>query len=440
MKWWRLRPILACCSLNDYLEPPPFVMDSLEKCAHIIEPDDCLLLIDLVSGFTHGLMHPEAREFLGMTFAGREFLSRASPMGARPIPWFFTKLGWQMAKVFRKAGIRCIFFVDDWTFFCKEDEVVPLSNFLIWEFGRRGWLINFEKSLLGKIARRGVSLGVEIRLDEFRFCVPAGKKKKIMAGIEDLLRCYEAGEPVRARLLAKTLGRINALAVAVGRVVRQMTRGMYHWLAVLTGVDPDAPRRYIKVAWNRRAEIGPRQALELRFWASELPDHPGRPIRDVGARSVMRLDRCGSQRLAVFASDAGDPAWMATLDEGLGSKMVARQAFTAWESAQSSGLRELWSVLRGLLSFETFKDATLVVLNDNQTAVQALEIGSKTPAMNDVAVAIFLVAMRRNIQIVSRWLGRASAEVQENDDGSKLVDRSDFMLDPAVFRASRRTT
>ena len=217
-----------------------------------------------------------------------------------------------------------------------------------------------------------------------------------------------------------------------------MTRRMYRWLALLTGVDPDAPRRYIKVAWNREARISEREALELRFWASELPDHPGRPIRDVGVQSVMRLDKCGGERLGVFASDAGEPAWMATLDEGGGTKLVARQAFSEWESQQSSGLRELWSVLRGLLSFSSFRDATLVVLNDNQTAVQALEIGSRTPEMNDVAIAIFLVAMRRNVQIVARWLGRASAEVQENDDGSKIVDRADFMLDPDVFRLIQR--
>ena len=125
---------------------------------------------------------------------------------------------------------------------------------------------------------------------------------------------------------------------------------------------------------------------------------------------------------------------MATLDEGSGTKSVARQQFTEWETAQSSGLRELWAVLRGLLSFRDFCDASLVVVGDNQSAIQALEIGSKTEAMNDVAVAIFLVAMRRNIEIIPRWLGRDTAEIAENDDGSKLQDRSDFMLDPKEFR------
>ena len=86
-----------------------------------------------------------------------------------------------------------------------------------------------EKSNFGP-ERSAVVLGIGIDLERRTFNISPGKKTKINRGIKELLEANRrgsgvgAGAQVSARLLAKTVGRIMALHVVCGNVVRRLTR------------------------------------------------------------------------------------------------------------------------------------------------------------------------------------------------------------------------
>ena len=83
----------------------------------------------------------------------------------------------------------------------------------------------------------------------------------------------------------------------------------------------------------------------------------------------------------------------------------------------------------------------MVVYCDNQSAVRALDIGSKPPEVQAVAAAIFPFATARGWSLVPHWLSRDSSAVVMTDNGSKLdkaMDLANFKLDPDVFSEIER--
>ena len=135
---------------------------------------------------------------------------------------------------------------DDFTFFCKRSEAPLLAEYLQLEFEAHGLELNLEKSTFEPV-RCGVVLGVTINLEAGRFEIPPKKRAKILRGIKDLLEAnrgggggLEARALVSARSLAKTMGRIMALQVVCGDVVRWMTRIGYACIAAATCLGPSA--------------------------------------------------------------------------------------------------------------------------------------------------------------------------------------------------------
>ena len=434
---WRLRCILDQRRLNDYLEAPPFRMESLHQARHLFEPDDVMLLFDLSAAFYHLSAHPESRTYMGCCLGGRFFEWLVCPMGTTTSPYAFQTLVWVLVRRWcRQLGLRLVAYQDDFGVLCKPEQVTALAAFLMREFAVHGLLVNVRKTDVSGL-RVPVLLGIEIDIPRMMFRVPVAKITKICAGIDELLEQWRRGDEVFVRLLAKTCGRIMATLVAVGLAARRMTRDMYAFICEAVGVTVCMTRREIRVAWDVRATLADRVVGELVFWREHLPGHPGMPIRPKGV--VPRV---------VVASDASDRAWMGWLDFGDGYRLLARDVLDAVAVLFSSTARELVGVLGTLVSFARaigaalgWRGGSLIVYCDNQSSCRALEVGSKTPETHAVASAIFRFAMAQGWSLEPRWLSRDTSAIRMSDDGSKLddvVDLCDFMLDPVVFRVIER--
>ena len=431
---WRLRCILDQRKLNEYLDAPPFRMETLHQARYLFESDDVMLLFDLSAAFYHLQAHPDSRKFMGCTLGGRFFVWNVCPMGTTTSPYAFQTLVWVLVRRWRKIlGLRLVAYQDDFGVLCKRWQVKALAAFLLHEFAAHGLLVNVKKTDVTGL-EIAVLLGIEIDLPEMMFRVPDAKKVKICGGIDELLEQWRVGEQVYVRLLAKTCGRIMATLVAVGLAARRMTRDMYAYICGVLDIPVDATRRQLRVAWDVRAPLSDRVVGELLFWRETLPGHAGMPIRP--REIVPRV---------IVASDASDRAWMGWLDFGSGCRLLARDVLDELAVLYSSTARELIGLLGTLVSFATqigaalaWRGGDLVVYCDNQGACRALDIGSKTPEVHQVAAAIFRLAMRNGWSLTPRWLSRDTSAIRMTDDGSKLgkvLDLCDFKLDPAVFTA-----
>ena len=438
---WRLRLLWDGRPLNGNLAPPSFEMESLESMRGVIEEDDCLLTFDVAVAFYHLLILKRFRPLLGFRVGGRCFVWRGAPMGKSSTPYSWCSLLWPLMRKWRvRFRLRLINFVDDLGVLVKRWEAEAVGRFIMSELEVHGLLAaEVGVKCILKPRRAGVLLGVMIDLERFVFAVPDTKKVKILRGIVELLSLADEGSAVPLRLLAKTAGRINALYIAMGTVVRFMLREVWAFMAGALGLPADAKPKDIRFAWNQSAVLSPVVVERLVFFRDLIPGHKGVRIRPASFAPRVRV---------VFGCDVSYRSWCGWIDTGEGWRAVARDVLREGEELWSSTAREgvgevralqaLSAVLQGVLS--RFESQVLLVLCDNQSVVRALEFGSRTPAVQAQVVQVHMWAMRSSVSIEPRWSGRDSEPMAFSDDGSKLhklagteLDPCDFMLSPAVF-------
>ena len=195
----------------------------------------------------------------------------------------------------------------------QTDELVKLSK-MCSEKGRKAlktkWLLikTFTTTRL-KV------LGFIVDTMAFTFSVPI---KRIVAAeslLRELLASGRRRGPVRARDLAKAVGRVISMGLALGRDARRMTRCCYRALAVATGCDPDATRWEIKAAWSTELTL-PQDALtEMAFWADTVDGVEGPSVLWLAAIRGAPISEAGDgtrlsmiELAAAASSDASDHA------------------------------------------------------------------------------------------------------------------------------------
>ena len=429
----RLRLILDQRSLNSYLDPPRFSMESLERARPIFERDDdeVLLTYDISAQFWHWAAAESDRPLMGCSLGGRHFEWLCTPMGTSTSPYICTSLIYILAKRWRRLGIRlAVVYCDDYCIACKRSEAPLLAAFIRDEFRRHGLLVNWSKSD-DTGSRRARVLGIDVDLDTWTYSVPQDKKDKICAGLDAVIIDAEAGREVSVRSCAQSVGRIMATAAAVGPATRRMTRASYAFIASVTGVPPDATRRDLRVAWDRFAPLPADSLEELRLWRAMLPGHAGTAISSTTPRATV-----------ILSADAGNDGWGGNMDTGAGVRLYARDVFAPATAESSSTERELHAAERNMLSFEsklaTLRGQHVLLLSDSQSAVRALEVGSKRPHLHAICNRIFRFAMRHSLVLHCRWRRRNRDIMSRADDGSKFPDTCDFQLDPRQLQHIER--
>jgi hypothetical protein len=341
-----------------------------------------------------------------------------------------------LSKRWRAFGLKFIWYVDDIIIFCKHKEAKMIAEFVERELEDHGLLRNPSKSY-SEPRNRITGLGIDIWLDKMVFRVPEDKKQKIVKECSELLAEAAAGEQVQLRRVASVVGKIMATHIAIGDTARLFTRKSYHWVAELTGVPPDSPARVLKVAWNQWGSLPVGVCEELQFFVELLPSHEGSEI--LPSPATARL---------VIGSDTSDAASGGFLDAGKGKRLIARRELKAEDRERSSTSRELTGAEHNIEAFERqanaeMREATsrmmqkggtdstrhLLLFLDSRSAVRALTIGSKNPALHRQAMRIHAIAMRNSWNLLVRWQRRSSRDLSLSDDVGK-IDDCDFQLSP----------
>ena len=96
--------------------------------------------------------------------------------------------------------------------------------------------------------------------------------------------------------------------------------------------------------------------------------------------------------------------------------------------------RELLAVSLSMKAFaESLKAQTVTWFTDNQNVVRILNSGSKTPALQELAMDIHRSSLLNAVNIDMQWIPRDLISVA--DDISKFIDYDDYMINDAVFDA-----
>jgi len=108
------RPVIDLSSLNKYMSPPHFQMETVQSIILGTKLDKWATSIDLKDAFFHIPVAPRHRKFLRFIVDGHHYQFRALPFGLGMSPYVFTRVMKNVGAYARSQGLTLFLYLDDW--------------------------------------------------------------------------------------------------------------------------------------------------------------------------------------------------------------------------------------------------------------------------------------------------------------------------------------
>lgn len=403
----KLRLVLDLRNINGHLLQQSFRYEDLRSLALLFDEKFWFFTWDLKSGYHHVDIYVSHRKFLGFSWIIngklRYFIFCVLPFGLSSACYCFTKLLRPLVKRWRQMSHASFVYLDDGIsgHKCKVDAYAA-SIIQKKDLSCSGLTANEEKCHWDPM-QIGEWLGMIINTVNFHFEIPPRKIEKVKKNIEYIL----SSNPVSFRELAKIAGFINSLYLAVGPPVRLFSRQLFF---IINQRD----------SWSGNLDcIPPLLIEELRFWLTNLNYLNGYNIRP----------KVSSEHLTIHtdASGVGYGGYFASLR---GIKIHGH--WSVEQSGKSSTFRELLAILLVLqTSVERLKHKKVKIFSDSQSACRIVQVGSRIPELQTIAVDIFNICFINDIMIETQWIPRADNRIA--DVLIKTIKLDDWQLSPHLF-------
>ena len=364
---------------------------------------------DLKSGYHHVSINPLQHTLLGFSYPDykgkiRYFTFLVMPFGLNSAGFIFTTLLKVLVKHWGSQLIRIVVFFDDgmgagttWEETLLHSNVVRTSLILA------GWVPNVTKShwLPASVLGR---LGFCHNLITGYVTVA---NEKIDLTIQNMLGMLKKRR-VHVRALASISGSIIALHNAYGDIVYMKMKHMVRMI----GLNDD---------WGRHVTITKEIRKELTFWTQYLPSHNGMPIPMPMAAGVITYSDASQTGCAAVISPCPDR-----------QKVIVQREFSPQEAKTSSTYRELITVYTGIKNATSILQNNVVRWNtDSKNIISIVRKGSMKLPLHNIAMKIFQLTRKHNIQLSMTWLRRCYNK--EADYFSRVIDYDDWGVHPKWF-------
>ena len=395
------RLVLNLRYLNQHLWKQKFKYEDLRTAMMYFNPGDYLFAFDLKSGYHHVDIAEVHHKFLGFEWNGRYYVFTVLPFGLSSACYIFTKLVRPLVRYWRARGIKITVYLDDGLGVASnEQQALEASQLVRDTLTKAGFVAHPEKSQWIP-TQRLVWLGFVIDMAVGQIEVPEDK----LLATKELAAKILSIPQIPARLLARLVGKIISLGLAIGPVSRFMTRSLY---ALLES----------RAAWCDHLILSTEARTELEFWDNCLARYKAQPIwRAPSAVRVVYSD----------ASETGYGGY--TVEHG---PHIAHGQWSITEMQQSSTWRELAAVLR-VLGAIVGKLSNMRVrwFTDNQNVAHILKVGSKQQHLQTMALEVFFLTIQNHIHLEPEWIPR---ELNTQADYlSRIIDYDDWQLNHRVF-------
>ena len=256
------------------------------------------------------------------------------------------------------------------------------------------------------------------------------------------------GRMLKAKTIAKTVGKLVAAEPALGPVVQLLSRTVQGELAAATE----------ERGWSGWVEVSPEARESLHHMEEQLESFDGYPIKNLG--TAKRLDsfvtasketegkEAPAQLLRIqetaYKVVVGDASAVATcaLEIGQAATFFTQNELSIEERKMSSGQRELLTVLRALQQeasyFKTLKNQTIIWLTDSTNLVSFLTKGTMKADIQDQVLQVCHLLTKYQIRIVPIHLRRSDYRIQWADEGAREFDPDDWTIDSQSFKELTR--
>ena len=400
--------------VNSFLQIPAFKYEDLGCCYQYLKPNDYMLTYDLSKGYHHIDIAEEFVTYLGFQWQDQYYVFTSLPFGLAPACWAFTKLTRELLNKWRRRGIRCSSYIDDFiTAHLQYWHLLELSrSVFIPDFLNCGFVLNDIKSL-SKPVQKAKHLGFFI--DSVRGCfdIPKNKRDSVIGLLKKVI---ESSKHCSYHTLEQLAGNLASMHWAFGRLSRLMTMSIYTDLS-----------KYNHLSY---LPLSDSTVEDLRFWLVGFDAWTGfRPIwQPVGFHMTIYTDAAGFN-LCNYGGWAG---WSKT---PYGDLKVARGNWSKLESDESSTFQELLAIFNVTKSFNQHSELRgkrILIHTDNQAVFFIInKAGSRTATIHDLCKQFLWYCITSAIDVHANWIPREQNELA--DFYSKEVDSSDWKLRPDVF-------
>lgn len=399
------RLILDLSILNLSVKKEKIKFEDWKIAIQYFEQNTNMFKFDLKSGYFHLDICPQQQTYLGFCWKEKFYCFTVLPFGISTGPYIFTKCLRPLVKFWRENSVKIVLYLDDgFGMNLDEKQCIEDSKFVKQSLLDAGFLLNEEKSIF-KPAKCLEWLGIIWNAVDFTLSIP---KRRVDDLLSSLNYTFEIFPRLTARSLAQITGRIISMSPVIGNVSRIMTRYCYLTIESRSGWDDLLDLRYEN-----------RVKSELKFW-----------FANINAINCKKLGTYSKSSVLVYsdASDFAAGAYAVELDEKVFHKM-----WTVHEMLESSTWRELKAIELALSSFKNvFAGKILHWHTDNQNCVKIVESGSMKEKLQNIALSIFSICLKKGISINIEWIPRK--ENVKADYISRIVDYEDWGVSVAFFQ------
>ena len=406
----KFRLVLDLRHVNKFVHKQPCKIEGAETLQKFLPGADHLYGFDLKAGYHHIDIHPEQHQLLGFSYPDhwdkdRFFVFRVLPFGLSSAGFIFTKMLRVLIKYWRGQSIKILAFFDDGLGTASSyQEGVVHSIRVKQDLLAAGYVPNKVKSVW--IPQRIlVWLGFIYDLVVGTVMATTDKIEKTIATIQEVLSV----PAVPVVQLASVTGLITSLYPAYGDVVFLKSKSTQ----MIIAADED---------WARMVNITRKSRVELQFWVKYLPDNNGMTIQAPIANGVVTYSDASATGCASVFTPHPDR-----------QKLVIHRPFSEDEQKTSSTYRELLCVYHGLdQTKHILKGQSIRWFTDSSNIVSIIRKGSMVPDLLQLAILIFDITRKYNIQLAMTWVRRE--DNTEADAMSRVINYDDWGVHPNWFK------
>ena len=400
-KGGKLRLITDLRVLNGHCSAPKFSNEGIDNVANIIQPNDCMVTLDIKNGFFHIPIHTDFRTYFGFQWQGAFYVWKVLPFGWNCSPYFFSKTLRPVVSYLRLCNIRMSLFVDDFLICAESSKIQDHKYTVIQTLLKLGLHINWDKSEFVPSTSR-LYIGFRIITDTKEgipiIKVPGDRMRKLRRLIRNTLS--------KGYTTARGLAKITGLCISVTKAVlpgKLLLCNAYRLVAS-------------RCNWDSTLVLDPPTIKDLTWWIQATRSWNGAPLLCKPVDIEM-------------TTDASHVGWGATIP-GLSAM---GQWSRKWSHLHSNA-RELMAVLLAIHAFLThLKGKHIRILTDNISTVAYLNhLGGSSNMLNQIATSVWATAFQHNIQISARHLpGTLNIEA---DALSRYESPYEWQIHPVIFQ------
>lgn len=241
-----------------------------------------------------------------------------------------------------------------------------------------------------------------IDTETMKFSIPDQKIQTLKLKLEKIFHKNFCS----AKQLSQITGHLSSMHLAVGELVRLLTRSLY------SDIEKQP-------TWYVPFQLTEQSLEELKFWHKNINNLNGLSIKSNPVTSK------------IIFTDASAHSYGGFVCQRL-SKQICRGSFSKFENNLSSTARELLAVKYVIESFKYILSKQCIQINvDSLNASRILSVGSPKRHLQSIAIDIFKTSLLHDIKLIPQWIPREQNTLA--DFYSKIKDTDDWSIDKDTF-------